>query len=166
MRGNATRRLPPELELFFLFKHAHHHLAMDVARRVEAAVGVPAAQVSALIHLDVMGPALVGELGDRLGLNSAGITGLVGRLERHGLVRRERSEHDRRAIRLHLTDQGRNTAARTRPIIAEYAHRLTADLTTAEIEVITRFLTGVLDAYPSTPRTIGRTPTRDGRHRT
>jgi hypothetical protein len=52
-----------------------------------------------------------------------------------------------------------------RPIIAEYAHRLTADLTTAEIAVITRFLTGVLDAYPSTPRTIGHTPTRDGRHR-
>jgi DNA-binding MarR family transcriptional regulator len=146
-------RLPADIEIFFLFKHAHHRLTMTVARRVEETTGVPAAQVSAVIHLDLMGPSLVGELGDRLGLNSAGTTGLVSRLEQRGLIQRERCPQDRRATRLQLTGQGRDVAAQARPIVAECAKRLTEGLSTTEAALVTRFLTGVAEAFVSTPTT-------------
>ncbi|MFJ2781409.1 MULTISPECIES: MarR family winged helix-turn-helix transcriptional regulator [unclassified Kitasatospora] len=41
-----------------------------------------------------------GRLGGALRLNSAGTTGLVDRLERLGLIRRERDPGDRRKVRL------------------------------------------------------------------
>lgn len=146
-------RLPADIEIFFLFKHAHHRLTTNVARRVEETTGVPAAQVGAVIHLDLTGPSLVRELGDRLGLNSAGTTGLVSRLEQRGLVQRERCPRDRRAVRLQLTDQGREVAAQARPIIAECAKRLTEGLSATETALVTRFLTGVAEAFGSTPTT-------------
>ena len=49
----------------------------------------------------------VGELGARLHLDSATLTPLLKRLEAHGLVRRERSTEDERAVIVSLTDEGR-----------------------------------------------------------
>jgi len=149
MRGNA--RLPADIELFFLLKHAHHRLTTTVARMVEETTGVPAAQVSAVIHLDLLGPSLVGELGDRLGLNSAGATGLVARLERRGLVQRGPCPPDRRAVLLHLTQPGRDVATQARPVIADCAKRLTQGLSNTDAALITRFLAGIAEAFPTTP---------------
>jgi DNA-binding MarR family transcriptional regulator len=154
MRGNS---LPPDVAFFFLFKQAHHRLSTSVARAVEERTGVPAAQIRALIYLDLMGSCLVRELGERLGLNSAGATGLVARLEQHGHIRRERCTQDRRATRIQLTDQGREAAARARPIIAGYAGRLTEGLTATETAIVVRFLNGIVCApneparYPDRP---------------
>ncbi|GGN65808.1 hypothetical protein GCM10010112_27590 [Actinoplanes lobatus] len=142
-----SEQLPAAVELFFQFKHAHHRLTTAVARRVEKATGVPAAQVSAVIHLGFLEPCPTRELGERLGLNSAGITGLVSRLEQRDLVRREPDPHDRRAVRLRLTDDGRDVAAQARPIIAECAERLTAGLSDAETAVVTRFLSDITQTF-------------------
>nr|BFD94880.1 MarR family transcriptional regulator [Kitasatospora sp. Xyl93] len=69
-----------------------------------AANGLHPTDLRALIHLldaaragEVVTP---GRLGEALGLNSAGTTGLVDRLERLGLIRRERDPEDRRRVRL------------------------------------------------------------------
>ncbi len=66
--------------------------------------GLHPTDLRALIHLldaaragEVVTP---GRLGEALGLNSAGTTGLVDRLERLGLIRRERDPRDRRRVRL------------------------------------------------------------------
>lgn len=66
--------------------------------------GLHPTDLRALIHLldaaragEVVTP---GRLGEALGLNSAGTTGLVDRLERLGLIRRERDPQDRRRVRL------------------------------------------------------------------
>lgn len=146
-RMRDSERLPADVALLFQLKHAHQRLATAVARRVEEATGVPAAQASAVVHLALMGHCLVGQLGERLGLNSAGVTGLVSRLEQRDLVRREPDPDDRRAVRLRLTGQGRDIAARARPVIAECATRLTAGLSDADIAVVTRFLAGVTHTF-------------------
>lgn len=145
MRDNV--RLQADVELFFRFKHAHHRLTTAVARRVEKATGVPAAQVGAVIHLALQTPCLVSVLGERLGLNSAGITGLVSRLEQRDLVRREPDPHDRRAVQLWLTDHGRDVAAKAQPVIAECAKQLTIGLSDAETRVVTRFLSHVTQTF-------------------
>ncbi|WP_380286366.1 MarR family winged helix-turn-helix transcriptional regulator [Kitasatospora purpeofusca] len=66
--------------------------------------GLHPTDLRALIHLlDAARAGTVvtpGRLGEALGLNSAGTTGLVDRLERLGLIRRERDPADRRKVRL------------------------------------------------------------------
>ena len=49
----------------------------------------------------------VGELGERLHLDSATLTPLLKRLEAHGYVSRRRSAADERAVIVSLTDEGR-----------------------------------------------------------
>ncbi|MGW7366963.1 MarR family winged helix-turn-helix transcriptional regulator [Streptomyces sp. NPDC054841] len=71
--------------------------------------GLHPTDVRALIHLleaDRAGLAATpGRLGSKLGLNSASTTALIDRLERLGLVRRERDTHDRRRVLLAVEDK-------------------------------------------------------------
>jgi DNA-binding MarR family transcriptional regulator len=53
--------------------------------------------------LSVAGPISPGQLAMLIGLSTGSVTGLIDRLERLDLVRRERDEQDRRRIVLHLT---------------------------------------------------------------
>jgi DNA-binding MarR family transcriptional regulator len=48
-----------------------------------------------------------GELSNELELSSGAMTNRLDRLEEAGLIRRLRDEHDRRAVRLEVTDAGR-----------------------------------------------------------
>lgn len=92
---HLLRAVTMELDLFaaeFAHRHALH-----------------ATDVRALIHLLDAGRADVaatpGWLGAQLGLNSASATALVDRLERLGLVRRERDTRDRRRVLLAVQDE-------------------------------------------------------------
>ena len=51
-------------------------------------------------------PPRMAELADHLGIVPRSVTTVVDALEEAGLVRREIDPHNRRAIRLHLTDRG------------------------------------------------------------
>ena len=55
------------------------------------------------------GPCPVHELADALHLQLSSTSGLVDRLVKMGMVRRERTEADRRVVLLSLTAKGRNT---------------------------------------------------------
>ena len=48
----------------------------------------------------------LGEIGDRLGVTGGNVTGVVDRLERSGLVYRDRDKRDRRVVRAKLTPKG------------------------------------------------------------
>jgi DNA-binding MarR family transcriptional regulator len=52
----------------------------------------------------------------------ASMTRMLDRLEQKDLLRRERSELDRRVVNLHLTAKGRKVAARIWPIVVEGMH--------------------------------------------
>lgn len=52
------------------------------------------------------------ELANFLGLSKANATGLIDRLVTRGLVRRERSDQDRRVVNVSLTAEGRQAAER------------------------------------------------------
>ncbi|MFI1199520.1 MarR family transcriptional regulator [Streptomyces sp. NPDC020883] len=89
-----------------------------------------------------------GRLGVRLGLNSAGTTALVDRLERLGHLRRVRDTRDRRRVLL-VVDAGAIALGQSffGPLIARTLDLLeTFDDT--ERSAIHRFLTGVWDATP------------------
>jgi DNA-binding MarR family transcriptional regulator len=62
---------------------------------------------SVLATLRDTGPRRITELAEAEAVAQPTITTLVGRLERDGLVRRKADPQDARAVRVHLTDDGR-----------------------------------------------------------
>ena len=69
-------------------------------------IGLTGAQLHALMWLGHDGSLTMGELARRCGITEKTVTGLVDRLERAGLSRRERDEKDRRLVRACITDEG------------------------------------------------------------
>ena len=93
--------------------------------------------------------ALMSEAGAALDLGAPGVSGLVDRMERAGLVERGLDEHDRRAFRIWLTDAGRTALKRSRSNLTELNARLTEGFTAAEIDVVARWLTSLQDKFPA-----------------
>ncbi|HEY8431914.1 MAG TPA: MarR family transcriptional regulator [Sandaracinaceae bacterium] len=85
------------------------------SRRVTKALarqhGLTGPQVTALKILEGIGELSLSELSARMSAKNSTITGLVDRMEQNGLVRRERSERDRRVVRIRATEKGRAIAA-------------------------------------------------------
>jgi len=65
-------------------------------------------QLGVLDALSHLGPLSQGELAKKHLMSNANITMVVDNLEKRGLVRRERQPDDRRIVKVHLTDEGRN----------------------------------------------------------
>lgn len=61
---------------------------------------------------------IVSDVGERLGLDSGTLTPLLKRLERVGLIGRERDPQDERRVRLTLTHEGHALKARARQVPA------------------------------------------------
>lgn len=68
------------------------------------------------------------ELGRRAGLEPSTMTGLLDRMERDELVKREDDPEDRRAHRILLTDNGRDYEKRVMPVIDEILTRVLVGL--------------------------------------
>ena len=76
--------------------------------RVLAHWGITGAQFGVLSCIEAAGGSLpLSQIGDRMLVTCANITGVVDRLEREGLVVRERVQDDRRVILACITETGR-----------------------------------------------------------
>jgi MarR family 2-MHQ and catechol resistance regulon transcriptional repressor len=87
------------------------------------------AVLEALFHL---GPLQQGELCRKILRSGSNVTTVVDNLERDGLVRRERGEHDRRIQTVHITDTGRERLGRALPAHVTRIVSLMAALAPAE----------------------------------
>jgi DNA-binding MarR family transcriptional regulator len=121
-----------------------------------ASLGLGASDSQFLTLLRSRGPLTPGQLSAASGLTSGTVTGVVDRLERAGLVRRERDATDRRKV-LVVPDEG--AADRLAPVYAGQGamlHRVLARRTAAELEVISAFLADLVAADAGAPP--GRAP--------
>ena len=91
----------------------------------------------ALSVLDVNGPSRMGEIAEHLGVVQSAITPLVDRLEEQDLVRRSRSESDRRAWLVELTSAGTETVASENKLFEGVATEILEPLSDAERETLT-----------------------------
>jgi DNA-binding MarR family transcriptional regulator len=115
---------------------------MDVAL---AGTGVSGSQIGALLLLSVgIARSSVG-LSRLLGINSGFVTRVVDRLERQGLVRRDRNSPDRRVVNLTLTEAGRNLAAQIAEIVPAVLNRRLSGFTPLEFASLCRLLGMLLD---------------------
>ena len=95
----------------------HSRLVHELDAELERDHGLPLSSYEVLMTLaDADGHRLrMGELADRLLLSRSGITRLADRLEKQGLIERERCHNDGRGYFALLTSRGRELIAAARP---------------------------------------------------
>jgi len=80
--------------------------------------GLTPTQFGVLETLYHLGPLMLSELAQKHLKSPNNLTVVTDNLERDGLVRRVRDEKDRRVVRVHLTDAGRDHIRRVLPVHA------------------------------------------------
>jgi DNA-binding MarR family transcriptional regulator len=80
------------------------------------------------------------EIADRMIQVVPAITGLIDRLERQGLVERERCTEDRRVVYVALTDKARELLSELDQPVLELHRRLIGHLSRAELAELSRLL--------------------------
>jgi DNA-binding MarR family transcriptional regulator len=102
-------QVEPREKLVDGFLTASRALVGVAVRSIDAAEPpVTAPQHRLLVLLAARGPQLVGDLAAELNVNSSSATRQCDRLERRGLVARDRSTTDRRSVVVSLTAPGRS----------------------------------------------------------
>lgn len=139
----------PDRRVFWLLERASAALRLRVERLAVEHLGATAAQLPVVFALASRDQRRPGELAEELGVNAAAITGLIGRMEASGLVRRRSAPDDGRAQLLSLTAEGRRIAARARPQIGVLQAELLEGFTDAEVAAVLRFLRAVIERAPT-----------------
>jgi DNA-binding MarR family transcriptional regulator len=109
------------------------------------------AHLRALYILTTEHEVTAGRLAREAELNSASVTAMVDQLESRGLVQRRRDRHDRRAIWISLTDQGRSEVAAQE---ARWRRRLAdafAGTPDADLEAASRVLERLAAVFETQP---------------
>jgi len=92
---------------------------------VEKACGVSGAQIWALAVLRDKPGLKVSELARDMSIRASTASNLLDKVEKAGLIRRERNSEDQRVVRLYLTDDGADRlAAAPQPITGLLTHAL------------------------------------------
>lgn len=125
--------------LFLRLYAAHGRLRRVIAARGGES-GLTAAGAGVLFHLAARGPSRMGDLADALGASPAGLSGLVDRLARRGLVERLPDPADGRAALVALTDAGAAEVGPALALVAELNAEATAGFTAEELAVVDRWL--------------------------
>ncbi|NUP04946.1 MAG: MarR family transcriptional regulator [Polyangiaceae bacterium] len=73
-------------------------------------VGLTGPQLTVIKLLDTFGDLSLSTLSERIRAQNSTVTGIIDRMEREGLVLRERSTSDRRVVFIRLTPKGRQLA--------------------------------------------------------
>lgn len=150
MRTNSSRDHSgsgPDRRLIYLLNVAQRRLQRFVAAQTKAG-GATSAQSGLLFVLGKRDGMLMGEAGAALDLGPPGISGLAERMVEARLIEKRADPDDGRASRLWLTAAGRKALARTRAGVAELNARLTEGFSDAEIDIVSRWLTGVQNKFP------------------
>ena len=127
---SVNRLSPLELAAWRGFLRVHATLVRELDAELHAAHGLPLHEYEVLLTVDNApgGRLRMTELANSVLLSQSGLTRLVDRLERDGLVERERCSADRRGFHVRLTDEGRRLLelARTTHLAGVRARFLTS----------------------------------------
>lgn len=102
-------------------------------------------QFNALLLLAEHGDMTIGDLGNKLYLASSTATDLIDRMERNGLVSRERDTNDRRVVRLHMLDKGHQMIKEVLENRKRYLNGILAQVPPHEIEALKSSLQSLYD---------------------
>ena len=108
--------------------HAGTYLPGALKQHLQEELGISLAEQDLMKQLHVAGGNLkLVELSRRIYLSKAGVTKMMDRLEKAGLVERTRSESDRRVINAQLTAAGKKTFERSLKLLGPWVKSNLAD---------------------------------------
>lgn len=122
-------------------------LTRQIGRKIGENLGVNVTDMAALEHLLINGPMTPGQLAGHLKVTTAAATQIVDRLERAGHVARERRTNDRRKICVVPVAASLDRAFTQLAPMMNGLDGVIADLSSAERQVIERFLDQVVEVY-------------------
>jgi DNA-binding MarR family transcriptional regulator len=145
-------------------------LGVIFGQTVANRVGVSSSDLECLDFLNIEGRVTAGRLAELTGLTTGAITGVVDRMEKAGLVRRERDESDRRKVFIAIVPEALAKIGRFYEPLQRAVTRDWEGYTDAELKLLLRFMTqgyntmlGVIDdlsASPEKPKGKSRKPAR------
>ena len=107
--------------------------------------GMTGMQFAILKHLADASAQTSADLCRLLHYDAGSMTRLVDRLEEKGLIRRERSEDDRRVVSLRVTGAGKAVLPRLRDSAARVAQRMLTGFTAPEVNHLRRLLDRMIE---------------------
>ena len=127
-------------------------LGVIFGQTVANAVGISGSDLECLDFLNIEGRVTAGRLAELTGLTTGAITGLVDRMEKAGLVRRERDEEDRRKVYIAIVPEALGKIASYYAPLQKAVTKNWEGYSDAELKLLLRFMTqgydtmlGVLD---------------------
>lgn len=149
----------PDRRIFWLLERASAGVRQRVERLASEALETTAAQLPVIFYLassaaagkdgDREAGCRPGQLAEALGVNAAAITGITGRMEAAGVLRRKPAPDDGRAQLISLTAAGKRIAEKALPAVARLQAELLEGFTAEEIEIAMRFLRTVAERAPA-----------------
>ena len=127
------------LKLWITLARAKRWVAEQTRRHIERS-GLSPSEFGVLELLYHKGPLTIGEIGGRVLLSSGSMTYVVDKLEGRGLLRRQPSGDDRRAVVVELTPDGSAMIGRIFPEHAQLIRRATSGLTIEEKRIAAALL--------------------------
>jgi DNA-binding MarR family transcriptional regulator len=121
----------------FLIKRCGTLMTQIAERRFESTTNVSFTQWTTLMTLSKSAePISATQLSNYCGHDMGALTRVVDELERRGLVRRERSRRDRRAVEIVITAAGRRQAESAKRVIVELLNELLEPYSEAEVATL------------------------------
>lgn len=137
------------IQTWRLFLKAHSTLVETLDQELQAATGLPLTWFDVLVRIATVeeGRLPMNELADRVLLSKSGVTRLVDRMERAGLIERMACPTDRRVIWATLTEAGRKAFDEAAPIAYQgVQEHFTTFLTKAEVQAMKSGLAKIAEA--------------------
>jgi DNA-binding MarR family transcriptional regulator len=139
----SVSNLEPNSSIGFLIRRCGV-LMTQVAERRFASHTVSLTQWVTLMTLTKCEHMSATSLSAEVGHDMGALTRVVDDLERRGLVRRERSRRDRRAVEIAITPAGRRLAQSSKRVIVELLNELIEPLSAREIDTLIALLRRVV----------------------
>jgi DNA-binding MarR family transcriptional regulator len=129
----------PHRVLGRLIKLVYSSLVRGIDQRMQP-LGLTAMQWEPVLLLSLDRADTVAALARESSVNCGAMTRMLDRLEEKDLVKRRRSEEDRRVVHLALTAKGRSVVEKILPIVIDELRIRLGDFTPDEIQTLTNLL--------------------------
>jgi DNA-binding MarR family transcriptional regulator len=124
-----------------------HQLKKAADRRVLSSTGLTTAQIGVMAIIKAQGKTNQRLISQKMGLNESAVTALIAKLKAMDLIKRERSQEDKRAFEIALTQQGRERLEASAEPFQEINRKISNALSDQDIELLDGILRKVSEQF-------------------
>lgn len=142
---------PEERVAWSGFLRAHAAIVKELDAELQAVHGLPLSSYDVLVQLSLVpgGRMQMFELAKAVHLSRSGLTRMVDRLEREGLLQRRRGERDPRQVFVAITERGLKRLAETTPThLAGVRERFLDRLSIVQLQQLASIWRQLLESHP------------------